>query len=485
MSKGRGASHDLTQGPIARTLLAFALPTLGSNVLQSLNGSINAVWVGRFLGEGALAATSNANLVMFLLFAAIFGFGMAATVLVGQSFGRQDLQGSRKAMGSAVTLLFVVAVVVTLAGWFAAPRILRLMATPSEAMPLALAYLRVVFLFMPAAFLLVLLMMGLRGMGDSITPLLFMGLSVVLDSGLNPLFIHGWGPFPRLGIAGSATATLIANYVSVVGLLIYIYARDLTIRLRGAEWRYLVPDLALVRIIVLKGFPMGLQMLVGSLAALASIGLVNRNGVETTAAFGVAAQLWTYIQMPAMAIGAAVSAMSAQNIGAGNWERVGHIACWGIIFNLLITGAMVVLLGLADRLAVELFLGPNSPAIPIARHISLITSWGYILFGIHFVLSGTMRANGSVIGPLVILFVAMFPVRLGIAVGLTPVFGIDALWWSWPAGSIAAMLLAIAYYRHGGWRRARMMAPADPVESENAVFAEADPTVQMQPVGRT
>jgi Na+-driven multidrug efflux pump len=229
---------------------------------------------------------------------------------------------------------------------------------------------------------------------------------------------------------------------------------------------------------------MGLQMLVGSLAALASIGLVNRHGVETTAAFGVAAQLWTYIQMPAMAIGAAVSAMAAQNIGADNWDRVGKITRWGVIFNLLITGAMVLLLNVTDRYAVELFLAPGSPAIPIARHISLVTSWGFILFGVHFVLSGAMRANGSVIGPLIILFVAMFPVRLGIAVGLTPMFGIDALWWSWPAGAAAAMLLAIAYYRHGGWRRSRMIAPVDPGEIENALYAEADPTVQMQPTGR-
>ena len=86
----RPPHHDLTQGPITRTLLLFALPTLGSNVLQSLNGSINSIWVGRFLGESALAATTNANLVMFLMFALGFGFGMAATILVGQSMGARD-----------------------------------------------------------------------------------------------------------------------------------------------------------------------------------------------------------------------------------------------------------------------------------------------------------------------------------------------------------------------------------------------------------
>ena len=98
---GRGGrQRDLTVGPIGRTLIAFALPTLASNILQSLNGSINSIWVGRFLGEGALAATSNANIIMFLMFSAVFGFGMAATILVGQSVGRGDIEGARRAFGS-------------------------------------------------------------------------------------------------------------------------------------------------------------------------------------------------------------------------------------------------------------------------------------------------------------------------------------------------------------------------------------------------
>ena len=111
-----------------------------------------------------------------------------------------------------------------------APEILHLLATPGDAMPLALAYLRVIFLGLPASMLMVLIMMGLRGSGDSLTPLWFMGLSVVLDSGLNPLLIAGIGPFPRMGIAGSATATLIANHVALLGLVVYIYARNLPIR---------------------------------------------------------------------------------------------------------------------------------------------------------------------------------------------------------------------------------------------------------------
>jgi len=475
------ARRDLTNGPIGSTLLLFALPTLGSNILQSLNGSINSVWVGRFLGEDALAATSNANLIMFLMFSGVFGFGMAATIVIGQSMGRRDVDAARRAMGTAIGLFCGVAMVIAISGWFFAPWLLDLLATPAEVAPMALAYLRVVFIAMPAAFLSVLLMMGLRGSGDSMTPLWYMGLSVVLDSGLNPVFILGLGPAPEMGIAGSAMATAVASYVSMIGLVIHIYVRDLPLRLRGAELGYLKPDRALGKVIVAKGFPMGLQMLVVSVSALAMIGLVNREGVVTTAAYGVTQQLWTYVQMPAMAIGAAVSAMAAQNIGAGRWDRIAAINRIGIGFNILLTGGMLALLTLFDHAALGLFLAPGSPALPIGEHINLVGGWSFILFGITLVLFGTVRANGAVIGPLIILIVSTLPVRLGFAAGLMPVLGADAIWWSFPVGSIASLALSAAYYYHGGWRKIHLIDPPGEDQCHEQALADGEPGGKLSP----
>src|SRR5881392_2749916 len=135
---------DLTQGRIGPTLLAFALPTLASSILQSLNGTVNAIWVGRFLGESAVAATSNANMVMFLLTAFVFGFGMASTILVGQAWGRKDVDGARRIFGTAAGGFTLITILVAIAGYFLAPAILRLLGTPGDAAPLALAYLRVI-----------------------------------------------------------------------------------------------------------------------------------------------------------------------------------------------------------------------------------------------------------------------------------------------------------------------------------------------------
>ena len=307
----------------------------------------------------------------------------------------------------------MVTIVIAIAGYFLSGSILKLLGTPPDAAPLAHAYLSVIFLAMPPLLLLTLLMMALRGAGDSMTPLWFMILSVVLDSGMNPVFILGLGPAPRLGIAGAAFSTLIANYVAFFGLVAYLYIKDLPLRLRGDELRYLWCDLAILKTIIVKGFPMGLQMIIISLSALALVGLVNREGVDTTAAFGVAMQLWTYVQMPAMALGAAVSAMAAQNIGAGLWDRVGRITRVGIVQTLAITAAMIVALTLADHAVLALFMGGSSPALPIAQHIHLLATWNFLLFGVMMVLFGTVRANGAVWIPLIVLAVGMVPVRFG------------------------------------------------------------------------
>src|SRR5215212_8008154 len=457
---------DLTQGPIAKTLLAFALPTLASSILQSLNGTVNAIWVGRFLGESALAATSNANMVMFLLTSFVFGFGMASTILIGQAWGRKDVDAARRIFGTAGGSFLLITILIAIAGYFLSGSILHLLGTPPEAAPLALAYLRVIFLAMPALLLLTLLMMALRGTGDSMTPLWFMIVAVVLDSALNPVFILGLGPAPKLGIAGSATATLIANYTALLGLLGYIYLKDLPLRLRGRELRYLWCDFSIFRTIVAKGLPMGIQMVVISLSALALVGLVNREGVETTAAFGVALQLWTYVQMPAMALGAAVSAMAAQNIGAGKWERVGQITRVGIVQSLLITGGLIVILTLADRSVLALFMGPDSPALPIARHIHVVATWNFLLFGVMMVLFATVRANGAVWAPLIILAVGLVGVRFAWIYATYGWLGADAIWTSFPVTSLVNLALALGYYLQGGWKKARMAPATGPDDDE-------------------
>lgn len=460
--------RDLTVGPVARTLFLFALPSLGVNILQSLNNSVNSIWIGQFLGEEALAASANAGLIMFLMFSALFGFSMATTILIGQNMGRRDVESVRRVMGTATGVFFVSGAVIAVFGWIFAPNLLRLMATPEGAYPLALAYLRVMFLSMPTSFVMVLISSSLRGVGDSVTPFWNTVLNVGLDIVLNPVFILGFGPVPAMGIAGSALATLIASIISLALLIRKVYAKDLTIRLRGAELKWIRPDARFLKPIARMGLPMGLSMIIMSGSAVVMIGLVNREGVDTTAAFGVMNQLWSYVQMPAVAVGSAVSAMVAQNIGANNWARVDRAVWSGIVINLIMSGILVLLTTVFATPLLGLFLPEGSPAIAIAIHINHVIGWSFILMGISVVVTFAVRANGAVLVPLLILIFSAIVVRFSVGYGLHDRFGADAIWGAFIATSIVSCLLSISYYLHGSWRKAKAMSFAPPAETAPA-----------------
>src|SRR5271168_4924743 len=212
--------HSLTEGSIAPALMAFSLPILFGNVLQSINGSVNAIWVGKFLGEASLAAVGNSNVVMFLLFGVMFGFSMASTIMVAQCVGAKDIVEAKRVVGTAAVFFLGVSLLMSFTGFALAHRLLARLGTPPDALPLALAYMRIIFLALPFMGGLFFVMAVLRGAGDSRTPFIYLAMSVALDIVLNPLLIFGWGPIPRLGIAGSAMATLCAQALSFFALVV-------------------------------------------------------------------------------------------------------------------------------------------------------------------------------------------------------------------------------------------------------------------------
>ncbi|MEB2186716.1 MATE family efflux transporter [Xanthomonas campestris pv. campestris] len=473
-------SAVLTEGPIGKNLLLFALPILAGNIAQSLNGSINAIWIGRYLGEAALTAAANANSIMFFLIGSVFGIGMAATILIGQAMGARDIAQARKVMGTSATFFGGLSALIAVAGWWLAPHLLAAMGTPPASLALAEDYLRVIFVAMPTIYLFAFLSAALRGTGDARTPFRFLLLSVVLDIVFNPLLIFGVGPFPQLGIAGAAWATVLAQSVALVGLLLYLRSRGHVLWLGRRDLALFRIDAAILRALVGKGVPMGLQMVLISLAMIAMLTLVNGFGTDTAAAYGAALQLWNYVQMPAMALGAACSTMAAQNVGAGLWARVDATARTGVAANFLMTGLLIAPLILFDRWTLALFLPSDSPALEIARHLNHISIWSFLLFGVTFVVSGVVRATGAVIPPLLILAFALWGVRVPLANLLLPHLGADAVWWSFPISSACSMLLSLAYYRWGGWRKARMLTtPAHPSELASAAEVPAHPAAPI------
>ena len=162
MTKPLAKINPLTEGPIARALFFFTLPILASNVLQSLNGSVNAIWVGHYLGEAALTATSNANTILFFLIALVFGVGMASAILIGQSVGARNLEQAKRVVGNGAAFFIIGSIAIASTGAIFTGPLLTFMQTPDDAMPFAVAYLRIIFLGIPFLFSYTFVMMVLR-----------------------------------------------------------------------------------------------------------------------------------------------------------------------------------------------------------------------------------------------------------------------------------------------------------------------------------
>jgi len=471
---GRGG-RDLTRGPITRTLLLFSLPLLGANALQSLNGTVNQIWVSHTLGEVAITALGNANIVMMLMLGVVFGVGMAANILVAQAIGAGNRALVKRVMGTATTFFLILSFTTALLGAWLAPHILDLMGTPVESRPDAIIYLRIVCAAVPFMYLFMFLQMAQRGVGDSTTPFWFMALAIVIDITLNPLLIRGIGPFPRLGIAGSAMSTLIGQSTALVCLIVYLYRKNSLLALWPSELRLLWPDGEIMTSLISRGLPMGIQMLVMNAAAVVMISFVNRYGALTSAAYSISSIVWSYMQMPTIALGASVSSMAAQNVGAKRWDRVAKVARSGVISGLLITGGIAALLYLFNDQVLGVLLPAHSPALPLARHINKMVLWGLVMFSVTFSLSGVVRSTGAVWAPMAILIIGIVLIRLPFAALMTPRFGEDAIWWSFPLGTGVTALLTSLYYLRGGWRKSRMLKD-DPRERA------LDATVGIPPV---
>jgi len=366
------------------------------------------------------------------------------------------------------------------------------MHTPPKAESEAIIYLRVVFASMPFMYFFQFLQMAQRAVGDSRTPFNFMFVAVVLDIILNPLLIGGippvvggLGPIPRfampfhfagIGVAGSATATLIAQSTALVALVVTLYRRESILMLKGR-------DLPLI----VRGIPMSLQMFIMSSAGMTMQRFVNGFGALTSASYIGAMQVWNYIQMPGMAVGMSVSSMASQNVGAGRWDRVERIAGIGLALCLVVTGTVAALIYALGPLPLYIFLPFHSPAIPVALHIDRTVLWAFVIFNATFALTGIVRSTGAVWPPLIILVVSMWAIRVPFAYLMIPHLGSDAIWWSFPLGTITSSVLTGLYFRYGGWRKVRMMhhvpgenegleASAQARESEEALAGEFAPS---------
>lgn len=448
-----GRTNSLVADSVGAALISLSWPILCASVAEILDAAVNVMWVGRELGDVSLAAVSNANLLCGLLFVLAFGVSMAGAVWVGRSLGKGDTQAAKAAVGTMVSASVAVSIICVLPMMIWTSQLLEVLGTPGAALSQGVAYLRTLLLSVPLMYLNGAVLAALQAGGDSKTGFYLSVVSVAIDAALNPLLIIGVWPIPALGIVGSALATLISQGIRLVALLIKVYESRFPLRLLSRDLALLRIDRTRAAALLRDGGPMAVQVLWTTIEEMLMISLVNRFGVDATAAYGAVVQIWNLIMMPAAALGVAITAIVAQNIGAGRWDRVARVTRLGLAYGVLATAALVILTEALGRYICGIFLPAGSLSLPFAAQINREATWSLILVGGYTVWVGMLRASGAVWVPLAISALVL-TVRFPVTVTLLGPWHMHAIWWSFPASAAATSILA-AFYRH--WRR---QAPA-------------------------
>ena len=442
--------RDLTTGSIPRHLVAFSMPMLAGSALHTAYSIVNAIWVGNGLGTTAMAAVTVSFPVLFVLMAVAGGLTMASNILVSQTYGARDWAQLRRVVQNSVVLTGVVSLACVLVGHLVAEDLLRLISTPPEVLPMAASYLRIFLWSVPFMFGIFLIAAMLRGTGDSKTPLYFQASFLGLTAVLDPLLMFGWLGFPRLGLNGTAVATIIANCGALVSLLIYLQRRR---HIVAPDWRHLRLERAVSWLTLKIGIPSMLQQASVSIGMLVIVGLINAFGKTATAAFGAAMRIDHLAFMPAMTIGMAVSTLSGQNIGARRYHRVNEVFRWG----LLLGGGMTLLASLLaltiPGILLRMFI-PDREVIATGVQYLRIVGAGYVLFAIMFVSNGVINGAGHTFVTTLISLIALWAVRVPIAAYLSrSMHRLDGIWYAMVISFAVGSALSLAYYLSGRWKK--------------------------------
>ncbi|ATG22656.1 MATE family efflux transporter [Ralstonia pickettii] len=437
--------------PLWRTFVAFLGPLIVANILQSLSGTLNNVYVGHMLGVKALAAVSAFFPILFFFIAFVIGLGSGAAVLIGQAWGAKQPEAVKTVAGTTLSVGLVAGAVVALLGGPFAHALLRWLGTPADILGDATLYASVMLYAMPGLFVFLLTTAMMRGVGDTRTPLRTLLLSTAVGLVLTPSFIRGWFGLPQLGVASGAVATTIAFLVALAWLAFFLRRRNHPLAPDAALARHLWIDFAVLRTVLKIGVPTGIQLVVISIAELALLSLVNGFGSDATAAYGAGTQIISYVQFPAMSIAITASILGAQAIGSGNTERLDAITRTGLWLNVAITGLMVVMALLFSRAVIGWFT-TNTEVMDLAQSLLHISLWSSVIFGMASVFSGVMRASGTVMAPTAISILAIVAVEVPVAWALSRHIGTDGIWAAYPAAFIAMFVMQGAYYGFV-WRR--------------------------------
>ena len=423
--------QDLTTGPVTRTMLLFALPMILGNILQQCYNLADTWIVGRFISTDALGAVGSAYTLMTFLTSLILGMCMGAGALFSISYGGKDLRRLGEYIASAFVLIVVLTVVLTGVSYGLLPSILRWMRTPEDVYPMMDSYVQVILVGLPCIFLYNYFAFLLRAVGNSLVPLVFLGVSTVLNIGLDVLLV---AVIPY-GVAGAAAATVIAQGVAGVGIAAYTLLREPLLR-QGLRVR----GRAAAEIFAYASTT-GAQQSVMNFGILMVQGLVNSFGTAVMAAFAAGVKIDTLAYMPAQEFGNAYSIFISQNYGAGKGERIRAGTKSAVALVLGFCALVSALVWVLAPQLMGIFIPPQE-AQSLAVGVGYLRIEGacYVGIGVLFLLYGYFRAVAQ---PRISLLLTVISLgtRVLLAYSCAPWFGVEAIWWAIPIGWALADLV--------------------------------------------
>ena len=434
------------QPPLWKTYLLFLAPMVLSNFLQAMSGTVNSIYIGQMLGTQALAAVSGMFPIVFFFIALIIGLGAGAGVLIGQAWGAREKHLVKAIAGSTLLLGLLIGLVAAVVGSVFARASLVGLGTPADVLDDAVAYAHVMLWFMPTLLVFVLFTQLLRGVSDTLSPLLALVVSTCIGLALTPALIRGWVGLPPMGIQSAAFAGLVSNLAAMGWLAWRLIRRGHPLAPDREFFAAMKLDWAILGKVLRIGLPTGLQMVVLSLSELVILALVNQHGSQATAAYGAVTQIVNYVQFPALSIAIAASILGAQAIGAGRIERIGSILRTGLMISLCLTGGLVVLSYVLSHWLLGLFLTEEATR-SMAEHLLHIMLWSLLVFGFQAVIGGIMRASGTVMVPVGISIVCVVGVQLPSAYLLDARFGLPGVWMAFPLAYLGMLALQTLYYK--------------------------------------
>ena len=435
--------NELTQGPVMATMLRFAVPMILGDLLQQCYNIADTLIVGRFLGADALAAVGSAFSLMTFLTSILLGLAMGSGTVFSIRFGQRDEQGLKEGVLASFVLLGAVTVVLNVLVFAGTDWIIRALRTPAELTALMKDYLTVIFAGLAGIFLYNFFAALLRSLGNSVVPLAFLAVSAALNIVLDLWFVAGLGR----GVAGAAEATVIAQYVSGLGIALYTAVRfpELIrpapgVRLRRTRMKEIFSFSALTC----------LQQSIMNLGILAVQGLVNSFGTTIMAAFAAAVKVDAFAYLPVQDFGNAFSIFISQNYGAGKAGRIRKGVRTAMLTTVTFGLALSALVWVLAAPLMGLFIDDPATAGPViaegVRYLHIEGAF-YALIGVLFLLYGLYRALGRP-GMSVVLTIVSLGLRVALAYALSalPGVGVVGIWWSVPIGWVLADAFGILYY---------------------------------------